>query len=101
MLRRVLAGLRERRSASRRKYLLRRARLRAVRPDLRDLPEYYLTRTELGIMRADAPQMAAASVRAVVLIELGSGTSLKTRLLLEALRSAAPPTCRSTSPAST
>ena len=49
-------------------------------------PEYYLTRTELGIMRASAPQMAAALGPRVVLIEPGSGASLKTRLLLEALR---------------
>jgi L-histidine Nalpha-methyltransferase len=49
-------------------------------------PEYYLTRTELGIMRADAAGMAAALGPRVVLIEPGSGASLKTRLLLEALR---------------
>lgn len=49
-------------------------------------PEYYLTRTELGIMRADAPEMAAALGPRVVLIEPGSGASLKTRLLLEALQ---------------
>lgn len=49
-------------------------------------PEYYLTRTELGIMRASAREMAAALGPRVVLIEPGSGASLKTRLLLEALR---------------
>jgi len=49
-------------------------------------PEYYLARTELGIMRADVREMAAALGRRVVLIEPGSGASLKTRLLLEALR---------------
>jgi dimethylhistidine N-methyltransferase len=49
-------------------------------------PEYYLTRTELGIMRAHASEMAAALGPRVVLIEPGSGASLKTRLLLEALR---------------
>jgi len=49
-------------------------------------PEYYLTRTEIGITRADAPEMAAALGPRVVLIEPGSGASLKTRLLLEALR---------------
>ncbi len=50
-------------------------------------PEYYLTRTELGILRANAPQMAAALGPGVALIEPGSGASLKTRLLLEALES--------------
>jgi len=49
-------------------------------------PEYYLTRTELGILRADAREMAEALGPRVVLIEPGSGASLKTRLLLEALR---------------
>jgi L-histidine Nalpha-methyltransferase len=49
-------------------------------------PEYYLTRTEIGITRADAPEIAAALGPRVVLIEPGSGASLKTRLLLEALR---------------
>jgi dimethylhistidine N-methyltransferase len=50
-------------------------------------PEYYVTRTELGILRANAPQMAAALGPRVALIEPGSGASLKTRLLLEALES--------------
>jgi dimethylhistidine N-methyltransferase len=49
-------------------------------------PEYYLTRTEIGITRADAPEIAAALGPRVVLIEPGSGASLKTRLLLETLR---------------
>jgi L-histidine Nalpha-methyltransferase len=49
-------------------------------------PEYYLTRTEIGITRAEAPEIAAALGPRVVLIEPGSGASLKTRLLLEALR---------------
>jgi uncharacterized SAM-dependent methyltransferase len=49
------------------------------------LPEYYLTRTELGIMRAHATEMAYLLGPRVALIEPGSGASLKTRLLLEAL----------------
>lgn len=49
------------------------------------LPEYYLTRTEFGIMRAHAMAMAEALGPRVALIEPGSGASLKTRLLLEAL----------------
>jgi dimethylhistidine N-methyltransferase len=50
-------------------------------------PEYYLTRTELGIMRAHVSQIATALGPRVALIEPGSGASLKTRLLLEALES--------------
>jgi L-histidine N-alpha-methyltransferase len=48
------------------------------------LPEYYPTRTEATILRAQAGAIAAAT-RADTLIELGSGTSEKTRMLLDAL----------------
>ena len=48
------------------------------------LPEYYPTRTERAILSRVAPEVAAAS-GAETLIELGSGTSEKTRLLLRAL----------------
>jgi L-histidine Nalpha-methyltransferase len=48
------------------------------------LPEYYPTRTEAAILRARADSIAAAT-RADTLVELGSGTSEKTRMLLDAL----------------
>ncbi|MGH8400904.1 MAG: L-histidine N(alpha)-methyltransferase [Gammaproteobacteria bacterium] len=51
-----------------------------------ELPEYYPTRTELGIMETHLPEMAAALGPRLLLVEPGSGSSLKTRLLLEALR---------------
>ncbi|MFG6196060.1 L-histidine N(alpha)-methyltransferase [Nonomuraea sp. JJY05] len=51
------------------------------------LPEYYPTRRELAILRSRAADLAAAS-RADTLVELGSGTSEKTELLLEALSAA-------------
>lgn len=51
------------------------------------LPEYYPTRTEAQILRAEASAIAAASA-ADTLVELGSGTSEKTRLLLNAMRDA-------------
>ncbi len=51
------------------------------------LPEYYPTRAEREILQAVAPQIAAAS-GAATLIELGSGSSEKTRLLIDALREA-------------
>jgi L-histidine Nalpha-methyltransferase len=50
-----------------------------------DLPEYYITRTELQIMRGHADEMATHIGPNAALIELGSGTSLKTRLLLDRL----------------
>ena len=49
------------------------------------LPEYYPTRAEAEILRARSTEVAAAS-EADTLVELGSGTSEKTRLLLDALR---------------
>jgi len=51
------------------------------------LPEYYLTRREREILEAHAADIAAAS-GADTLVELGAGTSEKTRLLLDALRAA-------------
>jgi L-histidine N-alpha-methyltransferase len=49
------------------------------------LPEYYPTRTEAQILRARSAEIAAAS-GADTLVERGSGTSEKTRMLLGALR---------------
>lgn len=49
------------------------------------LPEYYPTRAEAQILRARATEIATAS-GADTLVELGSGTSEKTRTLLDALR---------------
>jgi L-histidine N-alpha-methyltransferase len=49
------------------------------------LPEYYPTRAEAEILRARAAEVASAS-EADTLVELGSGTSEKTRVLLDALR---------------
>jgi dimethylhistidine N-methyltransferase len=51
-------------------------------------PEYYLTRTELGIMEARAADLAAALGPGVLLVEPGSGSSVKTRLLLDNLKNA-------------
>ena len=51
------------------------------------LPEYYLTRCERAILDAHAGEIALAA-EADTLIELGSGTSAKTRLLLSAMSSA-------------
>lgn len=51
------------------------------------LPEYYPTRAEREILQAAAGQIAALS-GACTLVELGSGSSEKTRLLIDALRAA-------------
>jgi dimethylhistidine N-methyltransferase len=50
-----------------------------------ELPEYYLTRTELGIMRENISEMVKEIGPHVSVIEFGSGSGLKTRILLENL----------------
>ncbi len=50
-----------------------------------ELPEYYPTRTELGILRAVAPEVAERVGPSAQMIELGGVNSLKARILLEAL----------------
>lgn len=50
-----------------------------------DLPEYYPTRAELAIMRRHSPEMAGLIGPRAQVIELGSGSGLKTRLLLKHL----------------
>lgn len=51
-----------------------------------ELPEYYPTRTEIGILETHGEAMADRLGREHVLIELGSGSSLKIQTLLAALR---------------
>src|SRR5262249_32074164 len=53
------------------------------------LREYYLTRTETAIMRRARRAMAAALGSNVWLIEYGSGSSTKTRTLLDELKAPA------------
>jgi dimethylhistidine N-methyltransferase len=49
------------------------------------LEEYYPTRTELSIMRHDVDEMARLLGPRCMVIEYGSGSGVKTRILLEAL----------------
>ena len=49
------------------------------------LPEYYPTETELGILRDNVDEIARLVGPQASLIEFGSGSSLKTRVLLENL----------------
>ena len=51
-----------------------------------ELPEYYLTRTEIAILKACGRDIARRVDPGTVLVELGSGASEKVRLLLTALR---------------
>jgi dimethylhistidine N-methyltransferase len=52
-----------------------------------ELEEYYPTRTELGIMQEHIAEMSSLIGPDCLLIEYGSGSSTKIRLLLDALRS--------------
>jgi dimethylhistidine N-methyltransferase len=49
------------------------------------LPEYYPTRTEVGILRDQIAPIVEAVGPNVQLVELGSGSSVKTQILLDAL----------------
>jgi len=57
--------------------------------DITRLPEYYLTNTELGIMEACVEEIAELAGERASLIEFGSGSSMKTRMMLRHLRSPA------------
>ena len=51
-----------------------------------ELPEYYPTRIEMGILETCAGEVARLAGPDVTLVELGSGASRKIRLLLEAMQ---------------
>src|SRR6476659_2663324 len=52
-----------------------------------ELPEYYPTRAERAILQTQAAAIVAAT-GAAELVELGSGTAAKTRVLLDAMATA-------------
>jgi dimethylhistidine N-methyltransferase len=54
-----------------------------------ELPEYYITRTEIQILRLHGAEMAKALGPQVELIGLGTGAGTKTRILLDELQSPA------------
>ena len=58
----------------------------ALFEEICELPEYYLTRAEMSILAERAPEVARLVGRDAQLIEFGSGSSRKVRLLLEALQ---------------
>ena len=49
-------------------------------------PEYYLTRTEVEVLRANATEIAARVGTGSLLVEPGGGSCAKVRILLEGLR---------------
>lgn len=81
----VLAGLARTPRAIPAKFLYD-ARGSALFDAICELPEYYLTRTEIGILGDCAAAIAALAGPGCALVEFGSGSSVKSRLLIEALR---------------
>jgi dimethylhistidine N-methyltransferase len=61
----------------------------ALFEEICQLPEYYLTRTEIAILEQYAGEIAARVGAHCRLIELGSGASIKARILLRALNAPA------------
>ena len=81
----VLNGLRQEQKVLPCKYLYD-ARGSQLFEEISELEEYYPTRTELAIMDRFVDEMAAQIGEEVLLIEYGSGSGRKTRLLLDSLR---------------
>ncbi len=84
----VLAGLAKPRKELPPKYFYD-ARGSALFEAICELPEYYLTRTEAAIMRGRGAEMARHLGPGCVLVEFGSGSARKTRILIEAAAPAA------------
>lgn len=80
----VLAGLRENPKRISPKYFYD-ARGSALFDQICELKEYYPTRTEMQILEARGDEIANAIGEDALLVEFGSGSSLKTRLLLDRL----------------
>jgi dimethylhistidine N-methyltransferase len=79
----ILEGLSRPRKALPSKWLYDQ-RGSALFEDICELPEYYPTRIEIGILKRASSDLAALIPAGAVLVEFGSGSSRKTRLLLDA-----------------
>ena len=80
----VLEGLSKRRKSLPSRFLYD-ARGSELFEEITRLPEYYPTRTETAILEANAAEIVNGVPDGGVLIEFGSGSSLKTELLLREL----------------
>ncbi|HXY57694.1 MAG TPA: L-histidine N(alpha)-methyltransferase [Methylocystis sp.] len=77
----VIEGLSRRRKALPSRFFYD-ARGSALFEKITELPEYYLTRAETAILKAKAEEMIGQRFDGAVLVELGSGSSRKTEILL-------------------
>jgi dimethylhistidine N-methyltransferase len=62
----------------------------ALFEEITQLPEYYLTSTELGIFQQYAQEMIAAAGRELTVLELGAGSAAKSIVLLRHLQAQQP-----------
>lgn len=85
MLADVLSGLNRTQKAIPPKYFYDQQGSR-IFDAITELPEYYPTRTEAQIMACDGQEIARTLGEHVVLVEFGSGSSTKTRILLDELQ---------------
>jgi dimethylhistidine N-methyltransferase len=81
----VVAGLSRRRKALPCRFLYDE-RGSALFEQICELPEYYVTRTEMSLLAEHALDIADLAGRHAQLIEFGSGSSRKVRLLLDAFQ---------------
>jgi dimethylhistidine N-methyltransferase len=88
ILREVLAGLRARPRSLPAK-LFYDALGSQLFEQICELPEYYVTRTELALLEEHGVQMAARVGGGALFLELGTGSGIKTRLLLDHLETPA------------
>jgi dimethylhistidine N-methyltransferase len=79
----VVAGLSARRKAVPAKYFYDAEGSRLFE-EICGLEEYYPTRTEIALLRRVAPEISRHIRPSAALVELGSGASVKTRLVLDA-----------------
>lgn len=84
----VLAGLSQRHKAIPARWFYDEAGSQLFEA-ITDLPEYYLTRAETGILERHGADFAAAIGPGRAVVEFGSGSSTKTPLLLRAIHPAA------------
>lgn len=80
----VQAGLRRKRKAIPSKYFYD-TRGSALFEQICELPEYYPTRTECGLLESHAADIAAAIGADAEIVEFGAGATRKVRYLLDAL----------------
>lgn len=88
MLADVLAGMSGKQKSIPSKYFYDEEGSR-IFDEITELPEYYPTRTEAEIMRLHSAEIADALGEGVLLVEYGSGSSAKTRILLDQMQNLA------------